>query len=106
LPQAGEAPQRAVLHLLEGTGVGWVLVYRDGAWVHRVPLPECLAEELLCSLGVALGREQEVNRLAAAVDRTVPVHPAALHPDVGLVDPPRAVVRPEMRPGRFSISGL
>jgi hypothetical protein len=45
-------------------------------------LPERLAEEALCSLGVALGREQEVDRLATAVDRAIQVGPAALYPYV------------------------
>jgi hypothetical protein len=79
LPQAGEAPELAVLfQLLDGTGVGRVLVHRNGARVHRMRLRQRLAEEALRGLGVPLGREQEVDGLAAAVDRTLQVHPAPL----------------------------
>jgi hypothetical protein len=41
-------------------------------------LRQRLAEEALRGLGVPLGREQEVDGLAAAVDRTLQVHPAPL----------------------------
>src|SRR4051812_43770745 len=61
-------------------------------------LPQRLAEEALRGLRIPLSREQEVDGLAAAVDRAIQIHPAARHPDVGLVHPPRAVALPQMRP--------
>src|SRR3954447_6142159 len=98
LPQPRASPQLAVLfHPLDGTGVGRVLVHRDRARVYRMRLPECLTEEALCGLSIPLGREQEIDRLAAAVDRPIQVGPAALNFHIGLVDPPRAVARPQMR---------
>src|SRR3954462_11732921 len=69
LAQPRASPQLAVrFHLLDGARVSWVLVYRDRARVHRVRLPQSLAEEALRGRHVALGREQKVDRLAAAVD--------------------------------------
>src|SRR3712207_9337607 len=44
----------------------------------------------------ALGTEQEVDRLAGAVDGPVEVAPLPADPDVGLVDVPRAAARPQM----------
>ena len=46
--------------------------------VHRVWLRQRLAEEPLRRLSVVLGREQEVDRLAAAVDGPIQIGPAAL----------------------------
>src|SRR5215213_1136431 len=69
LSQSRSAPQLAsLLHLRRGFWIGRILVHRDGARVHRVWLRQGLAEEPLRRLGIALGREQEVNGLAAAVD--------------------------------------
>src|SRR4051794_36718615 len=74
LAQPRAPPQLAVLfHLLDGARVSRVLVHCDGARVHRVWLPQSLAEEALRGRRVPFGREQEINRLAAAVDRPVPV---------------------------------
>src|SRR3954452_19407072 len=61
-------------------------------------LPEGLAKELLRRFGIAFGREQEVDRLAVAVDRPVQVGPAALHLHIVLTPPPRAVAQPQVRP--------
>jgi hypothetical protein len=71
---------------------------RHGAWVHRVRLAERLAKEAFCRLSIALGREQEVDGLAAAVDRPIQVRPAVLHLHVRLIDPPRAIARAQVRP--------
>jgi hypothetical protein len=49
-------------------------------------------------IGVMLGREQEVDRLAAAVDGSIPIHPAALNLHVRLVHPPGAVAHAQVRP--------
>lgn len=69
LPQAGEAPQLAIpFQLLDGRRTGRVLVHRDGTRVDRMRLPQRLAEEALRGRRVPPGREQEVDRLAAAVD--------------------------------------
>src|SRR4051812_10298486 len=64
LTQPRASPQLAVIfHLLDGARIGRVLVHRDGARVHRVRLPQSLAEEPLRGCRVPLGREQKVNRL-------------------------------------------
>src|SRR3954462_1946041 len=48
LAQPRASPQLAVrFHLLDGAGVGRVLVYCDRARVHRVWLPQSLAEKAL-----------------------------------------------------------
>src|SRR5215213_9037524 len=61
-------------------------------------LPEGLAKEPLRRFGIAFGREQEVDRLAAAVYRPVQVGPAALYLHIRLIHPPRAVAQPQVRP--------
>jgi hypothetical protein len=61
-----------------------------------VRLPQRLAEEALRGRRVPPGREQEVDRLTAAVDRPIEVGPAALHLHIGLVDPPRAIARTQV----------
>src|SRR3954453_11197832 len=61
-------------------------------------LPEGLAKEPIRRFGIALGREQDVDRLAAAVHRPVQVGPAALHLHIRLIHPPRAVAQPQLRP--------
>ena len=92
LSQPGPRPQCAgALHLGNGLRIGGVLVDGDRAGVHRVWLAQRLAEEPLRRRGVPPGRKQEVNGLAAAVDRSIQVGPAALDLDVGLIDPPRAI---------------
>src|SRR3954447_20196876 len=99
LAQPRASPQLTVLlHLRHHAWVGRVLVHCDGAWVHCVRLPQRLAEEALRGRRVPLGREQEVDRLAAAVDRAIEVGPAALHLHIRLVDPPRAVARTQVWP--------
>ena len=75
-----------------------VLVHCDRARVYRVRLPQRLAKEALCSLRVALGREQEVDGLTTAVDRAIQVHPAAFHPNIGLIDSPRPVGHTQIGP--------
>src|SRR3954470_867905 len=48
LPQPGEAPQLTIaLHGRDRSRIGRVLVDRDRAWVHRVRLAKCFAEEAL-----------------------------------------------------------
>src|SRR4051794_10768009 len=97
LAQPGEAPQLALaLHRRDRGRIGRILVHRDRARVDRVRLAQRLAEEPLGGRGIPLGREQEVDRLAAAVDRLIEVSPAALHLDGCLIDLPRAVARPQM----------
>ena len=89
LAQPRSPPQRDVLlHLRDGFRIGRVLVHRDGARVHSVRLGQRFAEEAFGCRCVPFGREQEVDRLAAAVDRPIQVHPAAFDLHVGLVHPP------------------
>src|SRR5689334_11735271 len=88
LPYSSKAPELAVLlHLRDSTWVGGVLVDGNGAWVHCVQLPERFAEEAFRSRRVPLGREQEVDRLAAAVDCAIQVHPPGFRLHRGFVDP-------------------
>src|SRR5215213_4843057 len=92
LAQPGEAPQLTIaLHRRDRGGIGRILVDRDRARVPRMLLAQRLAEEPLGGRGIPLGREQKVDRLAAAVDGAIEVSPAALHLDVCLIDPPRAI---------------
>ena len=80
LSQSRSAPQLAILlHLCRGFRIGGILVYGDGARIDRVWLRQRLAEEPLRRLSIALGREQEVDRLAAAVDGPIQIGPAALN---------------------------
>src|SRR4051812_29400058 len=53
-------------------------------------------EEALCCLLVPLGTEQEVDRLASAVDRSVQVAPLPADPDVRLVNVPRPAARTQV----------
>ena len=65
-------PEFAIfLQLNDGLRIGGILVDGDSAWVHRVWLGQRLAEEPLRRPSIALRREQEVDRLAAAVHRPV-----------------------------------
>ena len=99
LAQAREPPQLTIaLHRRDRGRIGRILVDRDRAWVSRVRLPERLAEEPFRRRGVPLGREQKVDRLAAAVHRPIQVGPAPLHLDIRFIDPPRAVAPVQVQP--------
>src|SRR4051794_15175417 len=92
LAQPGEPPQLTLALQGRDRGrIGRILVNRDRARVPRMWLAQRLAEEPLGGRGIPLGREQEIDRLAPAVDGTIEVSPAPLHLDVCLIDPPRAV---------------
>src|SRR3954464_3758007 len=68
LAQPGEPPQLTLaLHRRDRGRIGRVLVDRDRARIARVRLAQRLAEEPLRRRGIPLGREQKVDRLAAAV---------------------------------------
>ena len=68
-----------------------------------------LAEESFRRLSVALGRQQKVDRLATAVDRSIQIDPPALDLHVGLIHPPGAVAHaqvgadPLLKFGRISL---
>src|SRR5712692_342144 len=79
-------------------GIGRIPVHRDGAWIDRVGPREGLAEEPLGGRGIPPGRQQEVDRLAATVDRSIEVDPEPLHFHVRLFDSPRAIRGMQMRP--------
>src|SRR3954471_17682513 len=67
LAQPGEAPQLTLaLHGRDCGRIGRILVDRDRAGVPRMGLPQRLAEDPLGGRRIPLGREQEVDRLAAA----------------------------------------
>src|SRR3954469_3640014 len=74
LAQPGEAPQLTIaLHRRDRGRIGRILVDRDRAWVDGVRPPKRFAEEPFRRRGIPLGREQEVNRLAPAVDGAIEV---------------------------------
>src|SRR3954462_9967164 len=99
LSQSRPTPQLAIsLHLGGRFRIGRVLVHRDGARVDRVRLRQGLAEEPLGRLGVAPGREQEVDRLAAAVDGAIQIHPAALDLHIGVSRPEEFHLQPLAEP--------
>src|SRR3954466_339669 len=99
LAQPREAPQLTLaLHRRDRGRIGRILVNRDRAWVHRVRLAQRLAEEPLGGRGIPLGREQKVDRLAAAVPRAIEGGPPVLHLAVCLITPPRDIARPQVWP--------
>jgi len=86
LPQPREAPQLASsLHVRDRTWIGRVLVHRDRAWGYGVRLGQRLAEEPLRRSRVPPDRQQEIDRLAQAVDCPIEVGPDALDLDVGRI---------------------
>jgi hypothetical protein len=69
LAQPREAPDLGdFFHVGHGSRIGRVLVNRDGARIDRVHLAHGLAEEPPGRGGISLGRKQEVDRPATAVD--------------------------------------
>src|SRR4051794_38831568 len=86
----GKAPQLAfLLHLAQRAGIALEAVGHNLARVACVLSAEGTIEEALRGLFVSLGTEQEVDRLAGAVDGSVQVAPFPVDPDVSLVDVPR-----------------
>src|SRR5215213_6696702 len=85
-PVPGEAPELALpLHLPHRPGVALEAIGHDLPRVAGVLAAERTLEEALGRLLVALGAEQEVDRLPRAVDGPVQVAPAPADPDEGLV---------------------
>src|SRR3954454_8155897 len=96
-PVPGEAPQLALLlHLAQRTGIALEAIGDDLARVAGVLAAEGTLEEALCCLLVPRGAEQEVDRLAGAVDGPVQVTPLPADPDVSLVDVPRPTARAQV----------
>src|SRR3954465_13613520 len=94
---AGEAPELTLpLHLAQRAGVALEPIGHDGARLAGIAPAKRLAKEALGRLLVPLGAEQEVDRLAGAVDRPIEVAPLPADPDVGFVDVPRPAARPEV----------
>src|SRR3954454_15257882 len=94
---ASKAPQLALpLHLAQRPGIAREPVGHDTAWIAGVVPAKGAAEEALGRLLVPLGAEQEVDRLAGAVDRPVEVAPLATDPHVSLVDVPWPAARPQV----------
>src|SRR3954447_15940730 len=77
-----------LLHLAQRTGIAREAVGHDLARVACVLPAEGTLEEALCCLLVPRGTEQEVDRLAGAVNGPVRVAPLPVDPDVSLVDVP------------------
>src|SRR3954454_18798335 len=94
---AGEAPELTIpLHLAQRAGVVLEAVGHDLPRVVGVlPAERTLEEALGCSL-VALGAEQEVDRLPRAADGPVQVAPLAADPDISFVDVPWPAARPQV----------
>src|SRR5918911_1583253 len=83
-------PQLALLlHLAQRAGVALEAVGHDLARVAGVLPAESPLEEALGGLLVPLGTEQEVDRLARAVDGPVQVAPLPVDPDIRLINVPR-----------------
>jgi hypothetical protein len=98
LPQPGPPPQfGGALHLGNGLRIGGVLAHGNRARVHSTRLAQRLAEQPLHRCRVPPGREREINGLTMAVDGTVQVGPADFGHYAGLIDPPRAIARAQMR---------
>src|SRR3954453_7531569 len=96
-PVPGEKPQLALLlHLAQRAGIALEAVGDDLARVAGVLPAESLLEEALGCLPVPRGAEQEVNRLAGAVDRPVQVAPLPADPDVRLIDVPLPAARTQV----------
>src|SRR5215213_7996987 len=96
-PVPGKAPQLALLlHLAQRAGIALEAVGDDLARVAGVLPSEGTLEEALGCLLVPLGAEQEVDRLAGAVDGPVQVAPLPADPDVSLVDVPRPAARTQV----------
>ena len=110
LPQSRETPELAdSLHVSHRTRVGRVFVYRDCARVNGVRLGQRLTEEPLCRTRIPPGGEQEVDRLAQAVDRAIQIGSDTLDLDVGLIHPPRVRAGSQMTPNprlQFGGTGL
>src|SRR3954462_7489873 len=89
-PVPGEAPQLALLlHLAQRTGIALEAIGDDLARVAGVLPAEGTLEEALGCLLVPLGAEKEVDRLAGAVACWVEIAPAAIDPNVSLINVPR-----------------
>jgi len=96
-PVPGEAPQLALLlHLAQRAGIALEAVGHDLARVAGVLPAEGTLEEALRCLLVPLGTEQEVDRLAGAIDRSIQVAPFSADPDVSLVDVPWPAAGPQV----------
>src|SRR3954470_4488966 len=88
---ASKAPQLALpLHLAQRPGIAREPVGHDTAWIAGVVPAKGAAEEALGRLLVPLGAEQEVDRLAGAVDGTAEVAPLPIDPHVGLILPAKS----------------
>ena len=81
--------QAFFLQLRDRLAVGGVLVGVDDPGLPVAAATQRLGQESLRRLGVAPVGKEEVQRVAALVDRPVQVLPLALDADVGFVDPPR-----------------
>src|SRR4051812_8080251 len=96
-PVPGEAPQLALLlHLAQRAGIALEAVGHDLARGAGVLSAEGTLEEALGCLLVPLGTEQEVDRLASAVDGPVQVAPLPVDPDVRLINVPRPAARTQV----------
>src|SRR3954464_8100068 len=96
-PVPGKAPQLALLlHLAQRAGIALEAVGHDLARVAGVLPAEGTLEEALGGLLVPLGSEQEVDRLAGAVDCPVEIAPLPADPDVRLINVPRPAARTQV----------
>ena len=82
----------------DGGWVGTSAIGADAIQGEQRLILEHLAEEALGGVEIAVGGEQEVDRLAMLIDGAVEVAPLAADLDVGLIDPHRAAVWPTELP--------
>jgi hypothetical protein len=80
-----------LLHKFDRARISRILVDRDRSWRDAVLLFQCLSKETPSGDCIAFGAEQKIDRSPAAVDGALEVCPLALHFDVGLIHPPRAI---------------
>src|SRR3954454_22652639 len=85
-----------LLYLAQRAGIAREAVGHDLARVACVLPAEGTLEEALCCLLVPRGTEQEVDRLAGAVNGPVQIAPLPVDPDVSLVDVPRPAARAQV----------
>ena len=75
-------------HCSDNGRIGGRFIGNDGHGRVEPAVSLRLSHKGFCGLGVALGGEPEINKLAALVNNTPQISPFTGHSDVGLVDMP------------------
>lgn len=84
--------------LLEGFWIGCVFVHRDHPRRHSMRCGKHFAEKVFGCLGIACRTQEEVQRIACRVHRSIQIRPRAFNLDVGFVDAQGIRGRFEMGP--------